>query len=54
MGSRLGAGLLNYLQAHPGTGRRASLQTNQRGVPPPFVMSLTALAARPLVPRIRY
>ena len=50
MGSRLGAGLMNYSQAHPGTVRRANMRTNQRGVPPPFIMRLTALALDPRSP----
>lgn len=47
-GSRLGAGLLTNLQAHPGNDRRAHFQANQRVFPLPFVMSLMALMARPL------
>ncbi len=47
-GRRLGAGLLTNLRAHPGNVRRAHLRANQRALPPPFVMSLTALMARPL------
>jgi hypothetical protein len=54
VGSQLGAGLLTYLRAHPGNVRRANLRANQGAVPPPFIMSLMALAARPLIPRIRY
>ncbi len=52
-GSRLGAGLLTSLQAHPGNDRRAHMRANHGALSPPFIMSLTVHAGRPLIPRIR-